>query len=146
MTIEEILAATIRKTVLGREFPHNGTVNGFLWIAAKAIQSKDVTELKRAYRLLLKYRSDGSLVVLPTVEQTEMIDFVAAELEKFRTGEVSAIRRRERNLTESALSYEAIENKKLRFQNAELLARVNDLTSQVAVLTEKLSLVQELEH
>ena len=135
MTIEEILAATTAKSTIGLSRPKAGSINVFLWSAAKAIQSREIADLTRAYKQLLQLRADGSLELLPTVEQSEMIDFIVSELDKYKSGEASALKIRRGDFNDKRHHEVAVTTEALRARVTDLETKVNDLSGQVAMLT-----------
>jgi|LauGreDrversion4_2_1035121.scaffolds.fasta_scaffold495711_1 hypothetical protein len=94
MTIETLLTASIDRIVLRREVVKAGTVNGLIYLAAKALQSQKVFDVKRAHALIEQKVQDGSIELFANPDQMEMLQWGLDELEKFSTGEYMAVKER----------------------------------------------------
>jgi hypothetical protein len=94
VTIETIIAASQARVVLGIERPKAGTINVILWTSAKALQSRKLDDVKRAYKQIMTAVADGSLELLASEEQMEMLQWAKDNLDKFATGQLTAIKER----------------------------------------------------
>lgn len=94
MTTQTLLSASVDRVVLGREKVKSGTINTLLYLTAKAIDGARIEDVRRANALIETAIADGSIELLCTEEQMEMLEWGAAQLERFMTGEVSAIKER----------------------------------------------------
>jgi hypothetical protein len=94
MTTQTLLAASIDRIVLGREKVKFGTVYTLLYTTAKAIEGGRIEDVKRANALIERSIADGSIELLCTDEQMEMLEWGLDQLAKFTTGECMAIKER----------------------------------------------------
>ena len=94
MTTQNLLTASIDRVVLGRDKVKPGTIHGLLYLTAKAIDGGRIDEVKRANALIERSIADGSIELLCTDAEMEMLEWGLDQLEKFSTGEFMAIKER----------------------------------------------------
>jgi hypothetical protein len=94
VTIQNILASTTAPSVIGLDRPKAGTVNVFLWTASKALISRNVTEVTKAFRNVATLDADGTFNVLATEAQLEMVAVIMAEFAKIQSGELACVKER----------------------------------------------------
>lgn len=94
MTIQTIIEASQARVVLGVERPKSGTINALLWHGAKALQNRRVEDVKYANKQLFIAIKDGSLELLASEEQMEMLQFIKDGLDLFAEGKLTAIKER----------------------------------------------------
>ena len=94
MTTQTLLTASIDRVVLKRDKVKAGPINALLYLTAKAIEGGRLEEVTRANRLIENSIADGTVELLCTEAQTEMLEWGLDQLEKFMTGESMAIKER----------------------------------------------------
>ena len=138
MTIDDIILYSSSESIMGTRKASYGTIHNFLWNAARAVQSRDISLLSKAYRDMLKLRADGTIELLATDTELEMIDFIANEYDKFQSGQMSAIKKGRGNPGDIKHHDVAISNEQLRTRVTDLEIKVNDLARKVEFLERKL--------
>jgi hypothetical protein len=118
MTIQNILTATTAPSVIGLSRPKAGTVNVFLWTASKALISRNVTEVTKAFRNVVTLDADGTFNVLATEAQLEMVAVVMAEFAKIQSGELTCVKERKEmdGVTSAVAEFNATARKSAQYE------------------------------